>query len=442
MQQTPAASSSFPGSEPDGLSPARRLRAILGGAAGNLVEWFDWYAYAAFTLYFAPVFFPEGDQTSQLLQAAAIFAVGFAARPVGAWLVGIYADRAGRRAALSLSVGMMCGGSLMIAAIPGHAAIGPWAGFLLLLARVVQGLSVGGEYGASASYMSEMAGERHRGFWSSFHYVTLVGGQLLALGVLILLQRTLSAEALAGWGWRIPFVIGAMLAVFVFWLRRGLDESDSFKSADRKGVRAGTTMTLLREHPRAVATIVGLTAGGSLGFYIYTTYMQKYLVNTAGFSKSTASEVSAVALVAFMLLQPVAGWLSDRIGRRAMLIGSFGGGALILVPVMTGVAEGGSATTALLLILAALALQSGYTSIGAVVKAELFPTHVRALGVALPYAVANAAFGGSAEYVALWFKAEGIERGFLVYAIALMGVSFVTALLMRDTRRHSRIHED
>ncbi|MET0271027.1 MAG: MFS transporter, partial [Sphingomonas sp.] len=227
-----------------------------------------------------------------------------------------------------------------------------------------------------------------------------------------------------------------------FWLRRGLDESDSFKSADAKGVRAGTTMTLLREHPRAVATIVGLTAGGSLGFYIYTTYMQKYLVNTAGYSRTTASEISAAALVAFMLLQPVAGWLSDKVGRRALLIGSFGGGALILWPVMTGVADGGSATGALLLILAALALQSGYTSIGAVVKAELFPTHVRALGVALPYAVANAAFGGSAEYVALWFKSEGIERGFYVYAIALMTVSLVTALLMRDTRRHSRIHED
>ncbi|TVV71475.1 MFS transporter [Sphingomonas solaris] len=428
--------------ETDGISAARRLRAILGGAAGNLVEWFDWYAYAAFTLYFAPVFFPEGDQTAQLLQAAAIFAVGFAARPVGAWLVGIYADRAGRRAALSLSVGMMCAGSLMIALIPGHATIGPAAGWLLMVARLVQGLSVGGEYGAAASYMSEMAGERRRGFWSSFHFVTLVGGQLLALGLLILLQHTLSAEALASWGWRVPFVIGALLAVAVFWIRRGLDESASFTTADRKGVRAGTAMTLLRHHPRAVATIVGLTAGGSLSFYIYTSYMQKFLVNTAGYSKTTASEISAAALVAFMLFQPVAGWLSDKVGRRAMLIGSFGGGALILWPVMAGVARGAAPLVALTLILGALALQAGYTAIGAVLKAELFPTHVRALGVALPYAVANAAFGGTAEYVALWFKSEGIERGFYVYAVTLMTVSFVTALLMRDTKRHSRIAED
>ena len=430
------------GTGADGMTNAARLRAILGGAAGNLVEWFDWYAYAAFALYFAPVFFPDGDPTTQLLQTAAVFAVGFMARPVGAWLMGIYADRAGRRAALSLSVGMMCAGSLAIAMIPSHATIGAWAGVLLLLSRIVQGLSVGGEYGASASYMSEMAGAERRGFWSSFHYVTLVGGQLLALGVLIVLQRTLSAEALNGWGWRVPFVIGACLAVIVFWIRRGLDESPSFVKAEKAGAQAGTTMTLLRQHRQEVATIVGLTAGGSLGFYIFTTYMQKFLVNTAGYTKAEASEISALSLIAFMLFQPVAGWLSDIVGRRTLLLVSFGGGALALWPVMTGVGEGGSLGRALALVLVALALQSGYTAIGAVVKAELFPTHVRALGVALPYAVANAVFGGTAEYVALWFKSEGIERGFYVYAIVLMGVSFVTALLMRDTKAHSRIVED
>ncbi|WP_156680567.1 MFS transporter [Sphingomonas profundi] len=425
-----------------GMGNGARLRAILGGAAGNLVEWYDWYAYAVFALYFAPAFFPKGDPTTQLLQTAAVFAVGFAARPVGAWAMGLYADRAGRRAALSLSVGMMCAGSLMIALIPSHAAIGAGAGVLLLLARVVQGLSVGGEYGASASYMSEVAGARRRGFWSSFHYVTLVGGQLIALAVLILLQRILPKEALEAWGWRVPFVIGAMLAVIVFWIRRGLDESPSFVKAEAAGARGGTTMALLREHPREVMTIVGLTAGGSLGFYIFTTYMQKFLVNTAGYGKAEASEASAVSLIAFMLFQPLAGWLSDLVGRRAMLLVAFGGGALALWPVMSGIAEGGGIGTALALILVSLALQAGYTAIGAVVKAELFPTHVRALGVALPYAVANAAFGGTAEYVALWFKSEGIERGFYVYAIVLMAVSFVTALLMCDTKRHSRITED
>ncbi|RZJ83712.1 MAG: MFS transporter, partial [Brevundimonas sp.] len=210
------------------ITPRRRLMNIVGGSAGNLVEWFDWYAYAAFTLYFAPVFFPKGDDTAQLLSAAAIFAVGFLMRPIGAWIMGIYADRKGRKAGLTLSVSLMCAGSLLIGVTPGYAAIGIAAPALLLLARLMQGLSVGGEYGSSATYLSEMATARHRGFWSSFQYVTLISGQLLALALLIVLQNTLSEADLAAWGWRIPFFVGAALAVIVFWLRRRLDETRAF----------------------------------------------------------------------------------------------------------------------------------------------------------------------------------------------------------------------
>src|ERR1700676_3428788 len=203
----------------EGVPSVSRISAVLGGSVGNLVEWFDWYTYSAAALYFAPIFFPKGDQTAQLLQTAAVFAVGFFARPIGAWLMGRYADRVGRKSALTLSVTMMCGGSLVIAATPGAATIGIAAPVILLLARIFQGLSLGGEYGASATYMSEMAGRRHRGFWSSFHYVTLIGGQLVALGVLIVLQHLLSISAMAAWGWRIPFVIGAALAIVALWLR-------------------------------------------------------------------------------------------------------------------------------------------------------------------------------------------------------------------------------
>src|SRR3954468_11566853 len=212
-------------------SQPNRLRNIVGGSAGNLVEWYDWYAYSAFTLYFAPAFFPAGDRTAQLLSAAAVFAVGFVMRPIGAWLMGIYADRNGRKAGLSLSVALMCAGSLLIAVTPGYAAIGAWAPALLVLARMMQGLSVGGEYGASATYLSEAAGRRRRGFYSSFQYVTLISGQLIALGVLLVLQRTLSVPALEQWGWRIPFAIGGALAVGALWLRRGLDETASFEAA-------------------------------------------------------------------------------------------------------------------------------------------------------------------------------------------------------------------
>jgi MHS family alpha-ketoglutarate permease-like MFS transporter len=426
---------------PHETSNLSRLRAILGGSAGNLVEWYDWYTYSAAALYFAPVFFPKGDQTAQLLQTAAVFAVGFFARPVGAWVMGSYADRAGRKAALTLSVAMMCGGSLVIAATPGAAHIGVAAPIILVLARIFQGLSLGGEYGASATYMSEMAGRAHRGFWSSFNYVTLIGGQLVALAVLMILQHLLSKADMAAWGWRIPFVIGAALAVVAFWLRRHMQESRSFVTAKATAER-GSTRLLLRKYPRETLTILGLTAGGSMIFYVYTTYMQKFLTNSAGFSKDRATQISAATLVAFMLAQPLSGWLSDKIGRKPMLLIAFGGGALVTWPVMTGVAGARSAWVAFSLILVATVLESAYTSISAVVKAELFPTAVRSLGVALPYAVANAVFGGTAEYVALWFKSIGAESGFYVYASVLSAISFVFALSMTDTRRHSRILED
>lgn len=427
-------------------APARtnlaRLRAILGGSAGNLVEWYDWFAYASFALYFAPAFFPEGDQTAQLLQTAAVFAVGFFARPVGAWIMGLYADRAGRRVAMAVSVGLMCFGSLVIAVAPGHAVIGGAAPFILLFARVLQGLSVGGEYGASATYLSEVAGKKRRGFWSSFHYVTLILGQLLALAVLIVLQRTLDTEALQEWGWRIPFYIGAGLAVVVFWIRLGLDETQSFEAARASGSERARSMLLFLKHPRETLMVMGLTAGGSLSFYAYTTYMQKYLVNSAGFSKNAATEITAAALICFMAAQPVMGWLSDRLGRKRMLIGAFGIGALMAYPVFTAIAGAGSATQAFAILFGALLVQSAYTSISAVLKAELFPTHVRALGVALPYALANALFGGTAEYMALWFKSIDLEQGFFVYVGLVSALAFAVSIRMRDTQARSAILED
>jgi MFS transporter, MHS family, alpha-ketoglutarate permease len=419
-----------------------RIGAVLGGSAGNLVEWFDWYTYSAAALYFAPIFFPKGDLTAQLLQTAAVFAVGFFARPVGAWIMGLYADRAGRKAALTLSVTMMCLGSLAIAATPGAASIGVASPVILLLARIFQGLSLGGEYGASATYISEMAGRKYRGFWSSFHYVTLIGGQLSALAVLIILQHSLSKADMAAWGWRVPFVIGAGLAIVAYWLRRRMQESQSFVRAAAAAPARGGLLQLLRGYPREALTVLGFSAGGSMIFYVYTTYMQKFLANTAGFTKDEATQISAVSLVVFMAVQPFFGWLSDKVGRKPMMLAAFGGGALLTWPIMTGVAASQSSTVALGLILAAMMIQSCYTSISAVVKAELFPTAVRGLGVAVPYAIANAAFGGTAEYAALWFKSAGSESGFYIYASTLAGLSFLTALTMPETRVHSRIIED
>jgi MHS family alpha-ketoglutarate permease-like MFS transporter len=287
-----------------------------------------------------------------------------------------------------------------------------------------------------------MAGRKHRGFWSSFNYVTLIGGQLVALALLIVLQQFLDKSQMALWGWRVPFLIGGLLAVVAYWLRQRMQETRSFENARTQGLSAGSTRALLTQHPRETLIIFGLTAGGTMIFYVYTTYMQKFLTNTAGFSLVQATQISAAALFLFMLSQPVFGWLSDRLGRRICLGFSFLGGALATWPIMQGLQHGVSVAMAFTLVLAGMLLQSGYTSISSVVKAELFPTHVRALGVGLPYAVANAVFGGTTEYVALWFKAEGHEARFYTYASVMLVFSLLVVFLMPDTRAESRILED
>ncbi len=417
--------------------PQSQFRQLAGGAAGNLVEWFDWYAYSAFALYFAPSFFPKGDALAQQLNTAGVFAVGFLMRPVGGWLLGLYGDRHGRKAALTLSVVLMCAGSLMVACAPAYASIGVAAPVLLVIARMVQGLSVGGEYGASATFMAEVAAPRRRGFLASFQYVTLIGGQLVALGLLLVLQRTLTDAELSAWGWRIPFAVGAAAAVIAFWLRSALEETAQFKAipkAERQSLTAR-----LAAHPRALLTVLALTAGGSLAFYTFTTYMQKYLVLSAGWTKSEATNLSALTLVVYMFLQPLFGALSDRIGRRALLIAFGLLGTVLTVPVMTAIGHTRDPLAGFVLITAALTVLSCYTAISGLVKAEMFPADIRSLGVGLPYAVGVAVFGGTAEYVALAFKQGGHESGFFWYGAAMCGVALVAAVSLPDTKRASLI---
>ncbi|MCP1557477.1 UNVERIFIED_ORG: MHS family alpha-ketoglutarate permease-like MFS transporter [Methylobacterium sp. SuP10 SLI 274] len=417
----------------------RRIMAIVGSSSGNLVEWYDFYCYAFFALYFAPVFFPEGDDTGQLLKSAAVFAVGFFMRPIGGWLFGRIADRLGRKTSLMISVLMMCGGSLAIALLPTYATVGHLAPVLLVIARMVQGLSVGGEYGTSATYMSEVATKGQRGFFASFQYVTLIGGQLLASLVLVVLQSVLTAEQLTAWGWRIPFVIGALAAVVALFLRRSLSETMRAENKDSK--EAGTLSGLLK-HWRAFAVVLAYTAGGSLSFYTLTTYMPKYLFNTAHIDKVTASQITTVALFAYMAIQPFFGWLSDRIGRKTNMLLFSGLGMVMIVPLMTAIGTTTDPVLSFGLIMTGLVVISFYTGISGIVKAELFPTQVRALGVGLSYAVANSLFGGTAEAVALWLKHVGAETSFFWYVAVMLAISFIASLVMPNPKRHGYLDGD
>ncbi|MGP3769917.1 MFS transporter [Streptomyces sp. SDT5-1] len=421
--------------------PSRVTANVVRGCLGNLIEWYDWFAYATFSVYFAPVFFPEGSQTAQLLSTAVVFAVGFLMRPLGGWLLGAYADRFGRRRALTLSVLLMSAGSLVIALSPGHDVIGLWAPVLLVVARLAQGLSVGGEFGSSASYLSEVAPPGRRGFYSSFQYVSIVLGQLSALLVAIVLQNVLTEAQLADWGWRVPFVVGAVAGLTVMYLRRTMEESEHFQKeraratdGERKGLVA-----LFKEYPRQLLAVFGLAIGGTVAFYTYTTYLQKYLVNTAGIPKSTVTVIGFAALFVYMLLQPLVGALSDRVGRRPVMFGFSIGCMVLTVPVMTFLGHTSNPWVAFLLMTLALAFVTGYSALAAIVKAEMFPTKVRALGVGLPHALVTATFGGLTEPVALALKQNGHETVFFWYVTGCVALTLLATILVREPSRDSHL---
>lgn len=420
---------------------AARLRAILIGSVGNLVEWYDFYVYSAFSLYFADSFFPGEDPLAQMMSASGVFALGFLMRPIGAYVFGRIGDGRGRRAALMLSVLLMCLGSLLIALAPTYATIGVGAPATLLLARLVQGVSLGGEYGSSATYLAEMAHPERRGFYSSFQYVTMIAGQLLALCVLLILQNVvLDAQALRDWGWRIPFAFGALLAIVALYMRRDLVETPAFK-ASRAERRRGSLSALLA-HKRETATVVGLTLGGTIAFYVYTTYMQKFLKLSVGLSDAETTWIAAGSLLFALCLQPIYGAVSDRVGRRPMLIAFGVLGTIFTAPLLTAIQTARDAWIAFALICCAWLIVALYTSINAVVKAELFPAAIRVTGVALPYAATVSVFGGSAEYVALWLKAQGHESWFFYYASAAIFISLIVYATMPDTKKNSRIERE
>ncbi|RKF46101.1 MFS transporter [Paraburkholderia fungorum] len=410
-----------------------RIRSIVGGLAGNLIEWYDFLAYSIFSIYFANSFFPSDKPTVQLMNTAAIAAVGYVARPLGSWLIGLYADKHGRKSALTGSVLAMCVGSLMIALTPGYATIGVFAPIVLILARLLQGLSMGGEYGTSATYLSEIAPENRRGFYLGFLQVSVVAGQLCALAVMLVMQRwLLSSQQIEDWGWRIPFVIGGALALFALYMRRNVTETEAFAQSRRQ--HGPSVAREMWQHRRQIVQAIGITVGGTVAFYTYTVYMQKFLVNSVGLSKESSTFISAAALLLYMPLQPLFGFASDVFGRRPVLI-CFGlCCTLFSVPLFTVLSHTKDPFVAFVLSFAGLVMLSGFTSVHMLAKTELFPARIRALAVGLPYALTTAILGGTTEFVALRFKASGHESYFYWYVTVWAAISLLVYIRMPETR--------
>lgn len=422
---------------------------IVRGSLGNMIEWYDWFVYSSFSIYFAKSFFPEGNLSAQLLSTAVVFAVGFLIRPLGGWVLGIFADRYGRRKALIASVLMMGIGSVLIGATPSYQLIGFAAPIVLVLARLLQGLSVGGEFGSSATYLTEVATPGRRGFYSSFQYVSVILGQLIALIVLIGGQLLLTGDQMHAWGWRIPFFIGAAASAIVLYLRRSMDESEQYKEdkaatatalAEGRVVKRGLR-SVLTEYPVQLVSVIALALGGSVAFYTFTTYMQKYLVNSTGMNPAVASIVMFCALAFLMVLQPISGHISDRIGRRKVMAVFAIGGILTTVPVMMLLGTTTNPFIAFLLICVTMVFLSGYTALTSIVNAELFPTKVRALGVGLPHALVTALFGGTAESIALALKQAHLEPTFFWYVTGCIALSAIAIYFVKETSINSTLDQ-
>ncbi len=401
-----------------------RIKGIVGAASGNLVEWFDFYIYAVFAAYFTHALTaPDMEPTTKAIYVWGVFAASFFMRPIGSWLFGRIADRHGRKKSMVISICLMALSSFLFAALPTYDQVGMLAPFLLLMVRLLQGLSVGGEYGAVATYMSELGLKGQRGFFASFQYVTLSGGQLLASLLGVILLGFMTEQQLNDGGWRIPFVIGGVAALLSLAARSRLEETLSNEDAERE--ESGSLIALLKQHWKTFLLVVGYTSAGSLTFYVVTVYSKTYLTNI-GMDGKTVGFIMTTALFVFMIAQPFFGMLSDRIGRRASMLAFSLLSAIFIYPVMvTGMRSfADSPVIITLLLIFLMMLLSFYTSISGLVKAEMFPPHVRALGVGFSYAVGNALFGGSAPSVALLFKDEGIENTFFVYVIIMLIICF------------------
>jgi MFS transporter, MHS family, alpha-ketoglutarate permease len=414
------------------LAPTTTRRAVLNtmkGSAGNLVEWYDVYVYTVFATYFEAQFFDKAD-TKSTLYIYAIFAVTFVMRPVGSWFFGRYADRRGRKSALMLSITVMSGCSFVVAVMPTREVIGWWAAVILVLARLVQGFATGGEYGTSATYMSEAATANRRGFLSSFQYVTLVGGHVLAQFTLLILLSFLDVETVTAWGWRVGFFIGGIAALVVLWMRRSMDESlsESYLEAVREGRdrAAGSLKALFTTHRRPLLLVFLITAGGTIAFYTYTINAPAIIKSSFGSDRAlTATWINLAGLIFLLLLQPVGGLISDRVGRKPLLVFFGIGGVLYTYVLLTYLPQTSSPLVAFALTAVGYVILTGYTSVNAIVKAELFPAEIRALGVGLGYALANSAFGGTAPLLYQAAKSSDRVGQFILYVTVVIGISLL-----------------
>ncbi|WP_030837614.1 MFS transporter [Streptomyces hygroscopicus] len=414
------------------LSGAQR-KAIVAGTIGNTVEWVDWALYSIFAKIIADEFFPKGDGAVALLSTLAVFAVGFVMRPVGAAVLGAYADRRGRKKGMTLTVGLMAGAGFVIAITPSYDSVGVVSPLLLLAARLVQGFSAGGEFGSSSAFLVESAARGRRAFAGSWQQVSVAGGVLIASLLGTLTTSALSDAALHSWGWRVAFVLGGLLGLVGLWLRVSVADTDSFTQVQGAGrTRTNPVKAMFVEHPGAALRVAGITVAGTLTYYIWVNYLPTYANLTTGIPLKTALLSQTLCLVVFVVALPFVGVLSDRVGRKPTMAGFAGGFVILAWPLLHLL--GNSFLSLFLVQLVGMLLILGYSANCAVIMAEQFPAEVRATGIALPYALAVALFGGTAPYLTTWMHESGHSDLLWIYVSAASLISLVVYLTMPETK--------
>ncbi len=423
------------GTVPSTKLNAGQRKAIVAGSIGNAVEWVDWALYATLAPVFASQFFGSDDPAVNLLSTLAIFAVGFVMRPIGGAVLGAYADRNGRKKGLTLTISMMAAAALVIAVIPTYATIGIAAPLLLLLARLVQGFSAGGEFGSSSSFLVESAASGRRAFAGSWQQVSVGAGVLIASGTGYVLTSTLSEGAMASYGWRIAFFVGGLLGLVGLWLRVSVSETESFTRAEKAGLtqRKNPMVGIFRDHPGAALRVVGITIAGTLLYYMWLSYMPGYVSTTTDIELSDALAANFIAVAYFIVLLPFVALLSDRYGRKPTMFGFAFGFLLFAYPAFQ-LLDGAGFGTLLLVELVGVTLLTGYSANCAVIMSEQFPPEVRSTGIGLPYAAAVALFGGTAPYVTTWMAENGYRDLTWMYVAAAALVGCVVYATMPETK--------
>jgi len=413
------------------VSLARR-RALGAAVIGNVLEWYDFAVYAFLATVLARIFFPSGDELSALLATFAVFGVGFVVRPLGAVIIGRLADRRGRKIALSLTIILMALGTVMIGLLPSYESIGVGASALLVAARLLQGFSAGGEWGSSTAFMVEWAPPNRRGLFGSLQQASVAGGFLLGSLTAASLSHWLGPAALEDWGWRVPFLFGGILGPIGLYMRRKLDETPSFKAAVQERTAPGVSSA--PQGWSLAARAFGFTVLWTTAYYIFLSYMPTFLQQHVGLDRTQALWSNSLALMALVVAVPMAGALSDRVGRKPLLLASCAAFVLLPYPLFAMLLSNPSLPTVIavqLLFALAIALFSGA---GPAAIAEIFPTRIRATWMSIGYSVSVVVFGGFAPYVATWLIARtGSPLAPTWYVIGAAIVTAVTIATQKET---------